>query len=190
MPIPKSKLMRRLRGRRRAERLVETPARACVVCDKPLPIAVRADAKCCSAVCRARLSRAPALPPAKVAELRAALGSLLSEMPSNGRKSLTRGDLRLRVTKSGSLLVEVPSNGRKSPRGDGLRFAVTKQGGDFVVEGKGGRPRLHACYRPDGTARRYQKAARFERAMHEALCPSAREVLEEPGPPADVHLRA
>jgi hypothetical protein len=150
MAIPKSQLMRRLRERRRAERLAATLTRACAVCGKPLPVAARADAKCCSADCRARLSRATltalALSPAEVAELHAALGSLLAEVPNNGRKILTRGD---------------------------LRFSVTKWGADFLVEGKSGWPRLHACYTADGAARRYQKAARSERALHDAVCQRA-----------------
>jgi hypothetical protein len=157
MAIPKSELMRRLRERRRAEKLAVMPARACQVCGKPLPATARADAKCCSADCRARRSRATlaalALSPAEVAELHAALGSLLAEVPNNGRTILTRG---------------------------GLRFRVTKWGADFLVEGKGGRPRLHACYRADGAARRYQKAPRFERAMHEALRPLLPPSLEHP----------
>jgi hypothetical protein len=150
MAIPKSALMRRLRERRRAERLAAMPARACAVCGKPLPVAARADAKCCSADCRARRSRAAltalALSPAEVAGLHAALGSLLAAVPIHGRKTLTRGE---------------------------LRFSVTKRGRDFLVEGKCGRPRLRACYRADGVARRYRKAARFERAVHDAVCQRA-----------------
>jgi hypothetical protein len=150
MPIPKSELMRCLRERRRAERLAAAPARACAVCDKPLPMTARADAKCCSADCRARRSRATltalALSPAEVAELHAAFDAMLAEVPINGRKTLTRGD---------------------------LRFSVTRWGDDFLVKGKNGWPRLHACYAADGAARRYQKAARFERALHDAVCQRA-----------------
>jgi hypothetical protein len=120
------------------------------VCDKPLPTAARADAKCCSADCRAWLSRATlaalALSPAEVAELHAAFDVLLAEVPINGRKILTRGD---------------------------LRFSVTRWGDDFLVKGKSGWPRLYACYAADGAARRYQKAARFERALHDAVCQRA-----------------
>jgi hypothetical protein len=57
MAIPKSELMRRLRERRRAERLAAAPARVCEVCGKPLPATARADARCCSNRCRAKLSR-------------------------------------------------------------------------------------------------------------------------------------
>jgi hypothetical protein len=145
--IPKSELMRRLRERRRAERLAAAPARACEVCGEPLPVAARADAKCCSADCRTLLSRAAlaalTLSPAEVAELHAALGSVLATVPLNGRKSLTRG---------------------------GLRFAVTKASDGFLVEGKDSRPRLRARYMADGAARRYQKAPRFERAVFQTLC--------------------
>jgi hypothetical protein len=73
MAIPKAELMQRLRERRRAERLATAPARACEVCGSPLPATARADAKCCSAGCRAQLSRttlaALALTRAKVVEL-------------------------------------------------------------------------------------------------------------------------
>jgi hypothetical protein len=151
MAIPKSELMRRLRERGRAERLAAAPARACQVCGKPLPATARADAKCCSADCRARRSRATlaalALSPAEVAELHAALGALLAEVPINGRKFLTRG---------------------------GLRFSVTRRGDGFLVEGKNGWPRLRACYTADGAARRYRRAPRFERAVHDAMCQRTR----------------
>jgi hypothetical protein len=150
MPIPKSELMQRLRERRRAERLAAAPARACAVCGKPLSMTARADAKCCSADCRAWLSRATlaalALSPAEMAEFHAALDPLLAEVPINGRKFLTRG---------------------------GLRFSVTRWGDDFLVKGKNGWPRLHACYTADGAARRYRKAPRFERALHDAVCQRA-----------------
>jgi hypothetical protein len=148
MAIPKSELMRHLRERRRAERLAAMPARACEVCGKPLPVEARADAKCCSADCRARRSRttlaALALSPAEVAELHAALSALLPEEPFNGRKSLTRG---------------------------GLRFSVTKWGADFEVASGRGWSRLRFRCTSNAAEHRYrQETARFERAVHEALC--------------------
>jgi hypothetical protein len=148
MPVPKSELMRRLRERRRAERLAAAPTRACKVCGSPLPATARADARCCSAGCRAQLSRtalaAIALTPAEVAELYGALGALLAALPIGGKKSLAQ---------------------------DGVRFAVTKWGGDFMVEGKGGWSRLKTRVSSCGADRRYQQTARFDRALYEAMCP-------------------
>jgi hypothetical protein len=150
MAIPKSELMRRLRQRRRAERLAAVPARACAVCGKPLPMTARADAKCCSADCRAWRSRATlaalALSPAEVAELHAALDPLLVEVPIYGRETLTRG---------------------------GLRFSVTKRNAEVLVESRSRRSRLLACYAADGAARRYRKDPWFERDLHDAVCQRA-----------------
>jgi hypothetical protein len=151
MPVPKSELMRRLRERRRTERLTAAAPRACEVCGRSLPTTARANARCCSANCRAQLSRttlaAIALSPIEVADLHAAFASLLATVPINDRKTLTR---------------------------DGLRFSVTKLGDDFLVEGKGKWPRLRARYTAGGAADRYQKAPRFERAVYDALCRPAR----------------
>jgi hypothetical protein len=147
MPVPKAALMRRLRERRRAERLMARSERACVVCATALPAEARAGTKCCSASCRARLSRATlaaiALNEAEIVELHAVLARLLAEVPATERMRMTRG---------------------------GLRILVTKGIGEFHVTDKGRRPRLSACYRADGTATRYHKAPRVERALHKALC--------------------
>jgi hypothetical protein len=150
MPIPKSELMRRLRERHRAERLAAMPARACEACGKPLPVAARANAKCCSAICRARLSRDTlemvALFPAEVAELYAALDSLLAKVPIHSRKTLTR---------------------------NGLRFSVTKRDAKVLVESRSRRSRLLACYAADGSARPSRKDPWFERDLHDAVCQPA-----------------
>lgn len=59
MPIPKRDIMRRLRERRRQERLAAGAdrTRPCVACGTPLQADARADARTCSARCRKKLAR-------------------------------------------------------------------------------------------------------------------------------------
>jgi hypothetical protein len=105
MPISKAELMRNLRDRRRAEDLAARPARACPVCDAPLPATARRHARYCSARCRARASRI-----ATRVELTGHELELLRELLERWMRLVPTGgwrELAVRVPELGSVLFRV-----------------------------------------------------------------------------------
>jgi hypothetical protein len=164
MPIPKAELMRRLRARRRAERLAERtarPAQPCEACGEPLPPAARANRRTCSEACRARLGRIERqmtqLDADEIRRLCAALDAWMAGIPVDGTRVF---DARSRL------------NVRDEEVHASARFRVTKFAGQgeigLGIEAKRGLRELRLAIWPDGRARRLRRAARLERLLFEA----------------------
>jgi hypothetical protein len=158
MPIPKAELMRRLRDRRRAEKLAAMLARACKACGKPLPATARAHIRTCSARCRARLSRVEGqrtqLNADEARRLHAALKSWMASVPDGGHREL------------------VADGNAKTISGhefhQSVRFLVTKHRDEFRIEAKIGWKQLALAVGPDGDTYRPRRAARLERLLFQA----------------------